>query len=1102
MTSTCIRNLKAIAYVAMLALSSQIARAADAPDPTDPEIERKTFKIADGFEVNLFASEPMIAKPIQMNWDPQGRLWVASSSQYPQIKPGEAPADKVIVLEDANNDGVADKSTVFADGLLIPTGVLPGDGGVYVANSTEVLHLKDTDGDGKADQRRVVLSGFGTEDTHHIIHTFRWGLDGRFYFNQSVYIHSHVETPHGVKRLNGSGIWRFRPESGDFDVFSRGMCNPWGHAFDDWGQSFGSDGAGDGGVHYVFPGSAFPWAIDYERVLQGMNPGSPKFCGLEIVGGRHLPNDWQGNAITNDFRANRVVRFQISDRDGTFVSKQMPDVITSTDVAFRPIDVKMGPDGAIYIADWYNPIINHGEVDFRDPRRDKSHGRIWRITAKGRAVVEKPKLVGVPVAQVLEQLKSAEPWTRQQAKVVLRSLGAKDVLPALETWLKETKKEHDRVEALWVYQAFDVPQDALLRELLKSQTPQARAAATRVLGDWIERTPDAIDLLAAQVVDANPRVRVEAIRALARVPSPKAMGIAMRAMDQPRDASIDHALWLNAKETESRWVPAFASGELQFDKPEHASFALQAAKSQAAAAALAKLLRDGKTPQNERGSVLDFIASYGGADEAKQLYEIATGEKSAVATRAAALAGLDKMVRRNVVPAGADASKIAALVNAKEDEVRIATMRLAGAWRAVDVRGALMKAAEAPDAKPAIRQAAVGAMVELGGESADFFRKLDSAKPAMEVRVAAIVGLSALDLKDAANRAAGLLSTAPAGTDPAAVIDGFLKRDGGGDALAAALASKKIAADLAMAALKRVESTGREEKELSTRLRNATGTSSIAAKALTKDEMTKWVSDAKRYGDAARGEMIFRRADTGCFKCHAIQGAGGQLGPDLGSIGRLPHRLDAQSEQSDQGRLRLAHHQDQRQQRAQRHQGLAGRQATDPARCIERSHCHRARQDQGSAARRIVDANGTDRRAAELGAAQSAAISFRAGETRRVSAGKSDADSPVADSHCAGGGEARRGSGGAGISRGIGRAAVDAGVHVGQRRSARRHDGFRGAASCVRPRGDRRRHAWASGVAHRQREGFVALGRQRSRQTCGGFGDRSIAGVAHADVQD
>src|SRR5262245_50949711 len=152
-------------------------RDAKVPDP-DPEIERKSFKVAEGYEVNLFAVDPLLAKPIQMNFDARGRLWIASSETYPQIKPGQKASDKILVLEDTKGVGKADKVTVFADGLLIPTGVEPGDGGAYVANSTELVHLSDTDGDGKADKRRIVLSGFGTEDTHHILHTLRWGHDG------------------------------------------------------------------------------------------------------------------------------------------------------------------------------------------------------------------------------------------------------------------------------------------------------------------------------------------------------------------------------------------------------------------------------------------------------------------------------------------------------------------------------------------------------------------------------------------------------------------------------------------------------------------------------------------------------------------------------------------------------------------------------------------------------------------------------------------------------------------------------------------------------------------------------------------------------------
>ncbi|HSI32024.1 MAG TPA: PVC-type heme-binding CxxCH protein [Tepidisphaeraceae bacterium] len=224
----------------------------------DPEVERRSFQVAEGFEVTLWAADPMLAKPVQMNFDTGGRLWVATSETYPQLKPGQVADDKVLVLEDTTGAGKADRTTVFARGLLIPTAVLPvGHDGAYVANSTEILHLRDTDGDGKADESKVLLSGFGTEDTHHIIHTFRWGHDGIFYFNQSVYIHSYVETPWGPRKLRAGGTWAFRPETQRLEVFTRGLINHWGHAWDKYGNSFLTDGAGGEGVNYAFPGACF-----------------------------------------------------------------------------------------------------------------------------------------------------------------------------------------------------------------------------------------------------------------------------------------------------------------------------------------------------------------------------------------------------------------------------------------------------------------------------------------------------------------------------------------------------------------------------------------------------------------------------------------------------------------------------------------------------------------------------------------------------------------------------------------------------------------------------------------------------------------------------
>ena len=430
------RPTLAIVFGALLTPSLHAQRnLTNIPDP-DPEIERKSFLVADGFEVNLFAADPVLAKPIQMNFDPSGRLWVVSSEVYPQIQPGQTANDKVLVLEDADGDGRSDKTTVFADGLLIPTGIEPGDGGAYVANSTELLHFADTDNDGKADRRRVMLSGFGTEDTHHLLHTLRWGYDGQLYMNQSIYIHSHIETPHGVRRLGGGGIWEFRPETMELEVFIRGLVNPWGHHFDRYGQSFATDGAGNEGINYCLPGAYYASAPDAVRLLRGLNPGSPKDSGAEFVSGRHLPEAWQGNLLTNDFRGNRVVRYVISEDGAGFAARELAELIKTPHVAFRPIDVKMGPDGAIYIADWYNPIIQHGEVDFRDPRRDHTRGRIWRVTAKGRPLVERPRLVNAPIESLLERAAvargldpAAGPAGAQGAGSAGRRRGADDVGP-------------------------------------------------------------------------------------------------------------------------------------------------------------------------------------------------------------------------------------------------------------------------------------------------------------------------------------------------------------------------------------------------------------------------------------------------------------------------------------------------------------------------------------------------------------------------------------------------------------------------------------------------------------------------------------------------
>ncbi|MBY0525552.1 MAG: HEAT repeat domain-containing protein [Gemmataceae bacterium] len=858
---------------------------AQPPDP-DPELERKSFIVADGFEVNLFAADPLLAKPIQMNFDAAGRLWVACSEVYPQIKPGQKANDKVLILEDTKGMGKADKVTIFADGLLIPTGVEPGDGGAYVADSTDILHFSDPDTKGKARKKRVVLSGFGTEDTHHIIHTFRWGPEGMLYFNQSVYIHSHVETPHGPRRLNAGGIWQLRPDSLKLEVFCRGFWNTWGHHFDRWGQSFATDGAGDGGIHLVVPGASYAAATGGSKLLPGLNPGSPKYCGLEILSGRHLPEEWRGNMIANDFRAHRVCRFVVREDGSGFASQQKADLIKTNHAAFRPIDVKMGPDGAIYIADWYNPIIQHGEVDFRDPRRDLTHGRIWRVTAKGRPLVERPKLVDAKTPELLEALKAPEDWTRHFAKRVLKERGAKAVLPDLTAWVQkldaaDPQFEHHLLEALWTFQSLDVVEPKLLARLLQAKDHHARAAAVRALALWHTRLSNPVELLAVRIADDHPEVRLEAVRALGQIPGPRSAEIAMQALDRPTDRFIDYALYLTLRELAPDWLPALQKGTLDFGgNPQHLVVALQAIGAKEGVAPLVALLKSGKIVPEREESALLLIAALGGPPELTLVFDKALArEGNPAARQVKLLVALEQAAGKGVVPTG-DRERLAPLLKSENETVRASALRLAGSWKLQKLQPELLAFAKAAESSVVVRQAAIDGLAAMTDRAT--LADLAAKEHPLALRRMAVIALSTLDTERAAALAVEVLAGGEG--DASDVFTAFIDRKNGVALLAKALADKKLPADVAKVGVRAVRATGRDSPALIEALTKA-GNLTNLKRELTAEELAQLVAEVQKTGNAARGEGVFRRKDQVCLKCHAIAGAGGQVGPDLTSIG-------------------------------------------------------------------------------------------------------------------------------------------------------------------------------------------------------------------------
>ena len=507
-----------------------------------------SFTTAPGYNIDLFASEkefPNLANPVQITFDNKGRLWVATMPTYPHWKPGEPkPNDKLLIYEDTNNDGKADKEIVFADKLHLPTGFEISHDGIYVAQGNHLIRLQDTNGDDKADLREIILSGFDDHDTHHVISAFCADPSGAIYMGEGTFLHSNIETAHGPIRSSNGGFFRYSPQRNHLERTARlSIPNPWGTAFDRFGQPFFLE-TSDPDLHWMTPASV---RVDYGQfcpkppAILERNQRVRPTSGLEFISSRHFPDEVQDDVLLNNtigFLGTK--QHQILDSKSGYKTKHRQDLLTSKDGNFRPTDLEFAPDGSLYLCDWHNVLVGHMQHSARDPLRDHKHGRIYRITYPDRPLVKPAKIDSAPLFALFHNLTLPEDRTRYRTRRELRARDPQKIIPALKEWIATLKPnmpryDHILLEALWVTWGFDQLDEALLTRLLKSKNPKVRAAAVDALRYNGHRIENQSELLARAASDQSTRVRLHTTIAASWLAPKQGLSILKEVAKNPSD---------------------------------------------------------------------------------------------------------------------------------------------------------------------------------------------------------------------------------------------------------------------------------------------------------------------------------------------------------------------------------------------------------------------------------------------------------------------------------------------------------------------------------------------------------------------------------------
>ncbi len=512
-------------------------RSTEARTPAD---EQSGFKLPPGFEIALYASEPDIGKPINITFDAKGRMWVTQSFEYPfPSSPGKG-TDRITILEDTNDDGKADRFIQFSDTLNIPIGIFPVHDGAVAYSIPGVYKFTDSDSDGKADNTKLLFGPFQHRDTHGMVNNFMRGYDGWIHACHGFTNRSTVAGADGdsIKMISGN-TFRFTIDGRRVEHMTHGRINPFGLAYDELGYLYSTD-CHTSPLYQLIRGADYTqWGkeegMGFAPDMKPLEREATALAGIAYYADVKYPKEYQSNFYIGDAVASRVYRNSYSYKGSTPVGRLEEEFVLSDDPWFRPVDVKLGPDGALYIADFYNSIIGHYEVPLNHPKRDRISGRIWRITYKGEHNTLKD-LTAVAAGELVSSLNSDNLVIRMAAADQLADRIGQPAVKLLTDLIdKNNVSPREYIHALWVLQRLDALQDDLIKRSAVHKDPVVRIHTMRILAEKNPLEDSYFELVADALDDKDPHVKRAATELLAKFTTSQSLEKALSSRNEVAD---------------------------------------------------------------------------------------------------------------------------------------------------------------------------------------------------------------------------------------------------------------------------------------------------------------------------------------------------------------------------------------------------------------------------------------------------------------------------------------------------------------------------------------------------------------------------------------